>query len=195
MGHHPASGNIPSNVREFVLKHYKDAKILADKFGHDVTAAEVLAIAGKETQWGSLDPKDQTLAPYGNFFGIHGASKYQIDTYHTTGKSNKRGSTQGKSVPTPIFPLDKGFLLSGQEFIDRAFKKNLITPGLGADPKALFTVLNNSGLLAAGYPEYPTQMICTPDMICPGPHPRTGIRGPYTFVITCIRQLQQEGLL
>jgi len=147
--------SIPDNVRQFVLKHYAEAQKLADSLGNGVTAAEVLAVAGNESKWGSLDPKDRSLAQFGNFFGLHGPASGSTGTYKT--KEN--------STPTPIFPLENGFMLSGQEFVSRVFKKKLMTPGIGADPKAFFKALNSPSpvdktiLYAATNPHYAEMMI------------------------------------
>jgi hypothetical protein len=128
MQRHPHQPPIPDNVRQFVLKHYAEAQKIATQLGNDITAAEVLAVSGNESTWGSLDPKKPGLARFGNYFGLHGHGP--AGTYNTTGKP---------SVPTPIFPItaaDDGFKASGQEFVKLVKQKVLLTPGIGDDPKA-----------------------------------------------------------
>ena len=167
---HHKEKTIPDNVRQFVLKHYAEAQKLADSLGNGVTAAEVLAVAGNETFWGKLD----THAKFGNFFGLHGHGP--DGTYYTT----------GNHTPVAKFPVNNGFLLSGQEFVKRLQNRKLMTSGLGDNPKAFFDVLNKSGLYAAeSHGTYSDFMVRKDEKTW----------GPYTFVVECINRLRQEGLL
>jgi len=166
---------VPDNVRQFVLKHYAEAQKLADSLGNGVTAAEVLAIAGNESGWG--DPS-KFGGKYGNFFGLHGAGP--AGTYWTTGKPSR---------PVAKFPVSKdsdGFQASGQAFVKLLQDRKVLTPGIGNDPKAFFNTLNKSGLYAVeSHGTYAAMMIQD------DPHKR----GPYTFVVDCISQLEKEGHL
>jgi hypothetical protein len=159
---------VPDNVRQFALKHYKEAQTLAASLGNGVTAAEILAIAGNETGWG--DPKSH--AQYGNFFGMHG--KGPAGTHYAK-------KTQ---APVQIFSVSKdndGFLASGQAFVKLVQDRKLLTPGVGDNPKAFFDILNRTGLLAVG--EHPG----TYGAFMVG---ESSNRGPFTLVTKCINQLQ-----
>ena len=119
-----------------------------------MTPAEVLAVAGNETGFGG------GFAKYGNYFGLHGSGP--SGTYYTT----------QNHTPVAMFPVINGFLLSGQAFVNNV--SPFMTPGLGANPLAFFTVLNKHGY-ATGNSGYPAYMV------------RTGkSRGPYTQVIACM---------
>ena len=60
-------GKCLANVNSFVTQYKDKAQELADKLGNGVTAAEVLAVSGNETSYGTSD-----YAGFGNFFGLHG---------------------------------------------------------------------------------------------------------------------------
>jgi hypothetical protein len=122
-----------SNVSNFVNAHSADAQTLANSLGNGVTPTEVLAVAGNETGYGG------GFAKYGNFFGLHGSGP--AGTYHTTGTP---------SVPVAMFPVSNGFLLAGQAFVNNV--SPFMTPGLGNNPLAFFTVLNKHGY-ATGFSE------------------------------------------
>jgi len=156
----PDPGRCPPNVRSFVQAHLADAQRIAAALGNDVTPTEVLATAGNETQWGSLETG---LAKYGNFFGLHGSGP--AGTYYTTGNHK----------PTAKFPVDQGFPQSGA-----VFTRNLgrwMTPTLGQRPFDFFTVLNKHGY-ATGNPNYPAIMTNTV----------AGDRGAYTLARACVGQ-------
>lgn len=165
---------IPENVQQFVLKHYAEAQKIAAQLGNGVTAAEVLAVAGNESTWGSLKPEDG-LARFGNYFGLHGRGPK--GTYKTKGSP---------SVETPIFditPDDGGFHASGQEFVKLVKQKVVLTPGIGDDPGAFFEALHRDLKYAAPNAHYAEEMA------------RTKPRGKYEMVRQCIEQLKQEGRL
>jgi len=151
----PNNGKCLPNVNNFITAHLGDAQTLAGSLGNGVTPAEVLAVAGNETGYGG------GFAQYGNFFGLHGAGP--AGTYHTTGTP---------SVPVQMFPVSNGFLLSGQVFVNNV--SPFMTPGLGGNPFAFFSVLNKHGY-ATGNSGYPAYMVGT------GKN-----RGPYTQVIACM---------
>jgi len=151
----PSSGKCLPNVKSFVTAHLSDAQTLANGLGNGVTPAEVLAVAGNETGWGG------GFAQYGNFFGLHGSGP--AGSYQTTGKP---------SVSVAKFPVQGGFLQSGQAFVGNV--KAYMTPGLGGDPLKFFTVLNQHGY-ATGNSGYPAYMVATGKT-----------RGPYTLVSACM---------
>jgi hypothetical protein len=166
---------IPPNVLTFVLEHYKDAQTLATQLGNGVTAAEVLAISGNESSWGDRRPDSQSKARFGNYFGLHG--KGPAGTY----------PTKDNHTPTPKFYItaeDDGFKASGQVFVKLVKQKGGLTPGIGNDPKALFTALNKSHILANDHAEYADDMIKNDSK-----------RGPYELVIESIEYLKREGKL
>jgi hypothetical protein len=114
-----------------------------------------------------MNPLDQTLAPYGNFFGLHGTGYAgQIDTYTTQPRT-------GKGVLTPVFPLSSGFLLSGQGFA------KLAGPHLAkvnaADPRTFFETIHAHGW-GTGTPDYVNFMMRN----------KPGNRGPYFLVGACL---------
>ena len=181
---------VPGYVLQYVLQHYAEAQTLANRIGHGVTAAEVLAVSGNESKWGNLDPElikrnqqdpkkyPLSLARYGNFFGLHGDGP--TGTYYT----------QENHTPTPKFSLDNGFMLSGQVFVDINLQEKLATGNIGADPKAYFKALNSRSPVshkiyyAAANPHYAEDM--TRD---------DSGRGPYILVLDAIEQLKKEGRL
>ena len=92
------------NVKKFVSQHLADAQALASELPNGTTAQEILATAAAETTYGSTN----SLAPHGNYFGIHGTGYAgQTGDYKTTG-----------GQLTPEFPLENGFMLSGQVFVN-----------------------------------------------------------------------------
>jgi RHS repeat-associated protein len=147
-------GSCSANVSSFVTSNLPAAQTLAASLKNGVTPAEVLAVAGNETGFGG------GFAKYGNYFGLHGSGP--SGTYYTT----------QNHTPVAMFPVINGFLLSGQAFVNNV--SPFMTPGLGANPLAFFTVLNKHGY-ATGNSGYPAYMV------------RTGkSRGPYTQVIACM---------
>jgi hypothetical protein len=70
-----------------------------------------------------------------------------------------------------MFPVSNGFLLSDQVVVSNV--SPFMTPGLGANPLAFFTVLNQHGY-ATGNSGYPAYMVST-----------GGDRGPNTLVSAC----------
>ena len=76
------------------------------------------------------------------------------------------------SVPVAMFPVSNGFLLSGQVFVGHV--SPFMTPGIGSNPLAFFTALNNHGY-ATGNSGYPAYMVGT------GKN-----RGPFTQVSACM---------
>jgi len=165
----PDPGKCPPNVRDFYLAHWPDAQRLAAALGHDVTPTEVLATAGNETNYGDLDTG---FAKYGNYFGLHGAGP--AGTYHTTGTVMNPKTHKKEPVPIVMFPPDRGFAMSGDEFVRR--QSPVMTPDLGKHPVDFFTVLNNNGY-ATGNHAYPGFMTRP-----------TGKRGPYTLMRACTGQ-------
>lgn len=151
----PSNGKCLGNVNSFVNAHLGDATTLANSLGNGVTPTEVLAVAGNETGYGG------GFAQYGNYFGLHGSGP--AGTYHTTGTP---------SVPVAMFPVSNGFLLSGQVFVGHV--SPFMTPGIGSNPLAFFTALNNHGY-ATGNSGYPAYMVGT------GRN-----RGPFTQVSACM---------
>lgn len=143
------------NVNNFITAHLGDAQTLAGSLGNGVTPSEVLAVAGNETGYGG------GFAQYDNYFGLHGSGP--AGTYHTTGTP---------SVPVAMFPVGNGFLLSGQVFVGHV--SPFMTPGIGSNPLAFFTALNNHGY-ATGNSGYPAYMVGT-----------GAKRGPYTQVSACM---------
>ena len=140
----------------FVNAHLQDAQTLANGLGNGVTAAEVLAVAGNETTYGG------GFASFGNYFGLHGNGP--AGTYYTTGNQ------------TPVMkfsPVQNGFLLSGQVFVNNQTPN--MQPGMGTNPLAFFTILNKHGY-ATGNSGYPAFMVNT--------DPKH--RGPYTLVMACL---------
>jgi hypothetical protein len=73
------------NAGAFARTNWSDAQRLATALGHDVTPTEVLAVAGNESSYGSLE---RGLAKYGNFFGLHGSGP--AGTYYTKGTQYNR---------------------------------------------------------------------------------------------------------
>ncbi len=121
--------------------------------GNGVSGAEVLAVAGNETGygWGICEVR-QLLRP-----ARHGSER----TYRT--KDN--------GVPVQIFPVATRFIDSGRAFVNNV--QAFLQPGMGANPLAFFTILNQHGY-ATGNPGYPAYMVGT------GKN-----RGPYTQVTAC----------
>lgn len=70
-----------------------------------------------------------------------------------------------------MFPVQNGFMASGQTFVNLVGP--YMTPGIGTNPLAFFTVLNHHGY-ATGNSGYPSFMV--------GTNPR----GPYTLVSACM---------
>ena len=138
----PINGKCLGNVNSFVTAHLGDATTLANSLGNGVTPTrKSLAVAGNETGYGG------GFAQYGNYFGLHGSGP--AGTYHTTGTP---------SVPVAMFPVSNGFLLSGQVFVGHV--SPFMTPGIGSNPLAFFTALNNHGD-ATGNSGYPAHMVGT----------------------------------
>lgn len=71
-----------------------------------------------------------------------------------------------------MFPVQNGFLLSGQQFVSNVGP--YMQPGTGSNPRSFFTILNHHGY-ATGNPGYPAYMVAA------GKH-----RGPYTQVSACL---------
>jgi len=136
-----------------VNSHLEDAQTLAKSLGNGVTPTEVLAVAGNETGYGG------GFAKFGNFFGLHGSGP--AGTYYTT----------QNHTPVAMFPVQNGFLLSGQQFVNNVGP--YMQPGMGTNPLQFFTILNQHGY-ATGNPGYPAYMVAT------GKN-----RGPYTQVSAC----------
>jgi hypothetical protein len=157
----PNNGTCLSNVGSFVNQYQANAQTLANSLGNGVTAAEVLAVAGNESTYGT-----SPFAGFGNFFGLHGTNG-PAGTYWT-----HPVNPNVKPVPVMMFPVQGGFMASGQVFVGRVGP--YMTPGLGANPLAFFTVLNNHGY-ATGNSGYPAYMVGT------GKN-----RGPYTQVSACM---------
>jgi hypothetical protein len=84
-----------------------------------------------------MDPADHTLAPYGNFFGLHGTGFAGQTGEHTTQPEKWPG------VLTPVFPLSSGFSLSGQGFV------KTVAPALAkvnaSDPLTFFQTIHANG--------------------------------------------------
>lgn len=154
-----AANNGPclKNVGNLVNAHLPDAQTLANSLGNGVTPAEVLAVAGNETHYGDT----QTFARFGNFFGLHGSGP--AGTYYTT----------DNHTPIQKFPVQNGFLLSGQQFVNNVGP--YMQPGMGTNPLQFFTILNQHGY-ATGNSGYPAFMVNT--------SPKN--RGPYTLVSACM---------
>jgi RHS repeat-associated protein len=131
--------NCAANARSFVAAHLHDAQTLASSLGNGVTPAEVLSVSANETTYGS----NESFARFGNFFGLHGNGP--AGTYYT--KSNH--------TAVMMFPVDNGFLLSGQVFVQHVGP--FMQPGIGTNPLAFFTSLNHHGY-ATGDSTYPHQM-------------------------------------
>lgn len=134
------------------------AQTLASELPNGTTAQKVLATAGNETGYGT-----RGLAPYGNFFGLHGTGfAGQVGTYTTTG-----------GVLTPRFPLSNGFLLSGQVFV------KTVGPYLAnvnaSDPQTFFQTIHEHGY-GTGTPGYVDYMM----------KDNPGSRGPYLLVGACL---------
>lgn len=165
----PDPGKCLPNVRDFYLAHWPDAQRIAAALGHDVTPTEVLAVPGAETHYGDLT---KGFAKYGNYFGLHGFGP--VGTHYTTGTVKDPRTGKPTHVPTPIFPLDRGFAMSGDVFLRK--QAPVMTPGLGKHPVDFFTVLNHNGY-ATGNPNYPGYMTNT-----------TRDRGPYTLMRACTGQ-------
>jgi len=144
-----------SNVGSFVNQYQANAQALANSLGNGVTTAEVLGVAGNESTYGT-----SPFAAFGNFFGLHGNGP--AGTYYTT----------QNHTPVMKFPVQNGFMASGQVFVSRATP--YMTPGIGANPFAFFNALNKSGLYANGNFGYANFMV--------GTNPR----GPYTLVSACM---------
>jgi RHS repeat-associated protein len=136
----PKYGKCLANVSEFVNVYLQDAQTLANRLGNGVSAAEVLAVAGNETNYGKGHAK------FGNFFGLHGSGP--AGTYYTT----------ENQTPVAKFPVKNGFLLSGQRFVDNV--RPYMQSGMGTDPLKFFTILNNHGY-ATGNSGYPAFMVST----------------------------------
>ena len=128
----PKIGRCLENVKAFVDKYQKNAQALADMLGNGVTAAEVLALSGNETSYGT-----SAFVKFGNFFGLHGHGP--AGTYYTT----------GNKTPVMKFPVENGFLASGQVYVNNV--KQYVTPGIGDDPLKFFTLMNLHGY-ATGNP-------------------------------------------
>jgi len=113
---------------------------VANRMGQDVTASEVLAVAGNETHYG------EGFANFGNYFGLHGVGP--AGTYRTTGKNHQE---------VQMFPVRYGFLMSGLEFAQN------LTPylpaGVGSDPAQFFQIVHEHGYATpnANYAQYMTQ--------------------------------------
>lgn len=146
------------NVGNFVSSHLKDAQTIANSLGNGVTAAEVLAVAGNETHYG------QGFASFGNFFGVHGTGP--AGTYYTS----------QNYTPVAKFPLENGFLMSGQAFI--GLVGPYMQPNMGTNPLQFFTIANQHGYATgnSGYPAY---------MVSAGKN-----NGPYTLVLACMSGAQ-----
>ena len=69
-------------------------------------------------------------------------------------------------------------------FVQRV--RRFMTPNLGNDPEAFFNALNKSGLYAQGKKGTYAAFMVRND---------AHNRGPYTYVVRCVSELQQEGLL
>ena len=148
-------GKCLGNVGSFVNRYQANAQTLASSLGNGVTAAEVLAVAGNESTYGT-----SSFAAFGNFFGLHG-----------NGPAGTHYSTQNHT-PVMMFPVQNGFMASGQVFVSRATP--YLTPGIGASPLAFFNALNKSGLYANGNAGYASFMVGTKP------------RGPYALVSACM---------
>ena len=149
-------GKCLANVNSFVTQYKQNAQTLATMLGNDVTVAEVLAVAGNESTYGTSD-----FADFGNFFGLHG--KGPAGTYYT-----KKNHT-----PVMKFAVQNGLMISGQVFVTTV--KPFLKVGMGDDPLAFFTILNNHGY-ATGNSGYPAMMI----------NADPNNRGPYILVKACL---------
>lgn len=137
----PNNGKCLSNVGSFVNQYQANAQTLANSLGNGVTAAEVLAVAGNESTYGT-----SSFAAFGNFFGLHGNGP--AGTYYTT----------QNHTAVMMFNPQGGFMASGQVFVSRVGP--FMTPGLGANPFSFFSVLNQHGY-ATGNSAYPGMMTST----------------------------------
>jgi len=150
----PNNGKCLANVGSFVSTYQQNAQTLANSLGNGVTAGEVLAVAGNETSYGG------GFASFGNFFGLHGDGP--AGTYYTT----------KNQTPVMMFPVQNGFTLSGQVFVNNVGP--YMQPRMGTNPLAFFTILNQHGY-ATGNSGYPAFMVSTGNN-----------RGPYTLVGACM---------
>jgi len=122
-----------ANVRKFVNSNLAAAKTLASELP-GVTPQEILAVAGGETTFGSA----QSLAPHGNYFGLHGTGfAGQTGSYTTQPKDGSQG------VLTPVFPLSNGFLLSGQVFVNT--EAQYLNGTDLSDPATFFNIISQHG--------------------------------------------------
>jgi hypothetical protein len=138
----PNSRKCLGNVGSFVNQYRANAQTLANSLGNGVTAAEVLAVAGNESTYGT-----SSFAAFGNFFGLHGNGR--AGTYYTT---------QNHTAVTMFPPIQGGFMASGQVFVSRV--RSLYDAGTRSKSLAFFPVLNQHGY-ATGNSAYPKTMTST----------------------------------
>lgn len=137
-----------ANVAAFVNANLAAAEALAAELPNGVTAQEILAVAGAETTYGSPD----SLAPYGNYFGLHGTGfAGQTGTYLT--KGDKHGRNR---VLTPTFPSSSGFTLSGQVFVNR--ETQFLAKVNASDPTTFFETIHAHGY-GTNNPQYMSKVM------------------------------------
>jgi hypothetical protein len=162
---------IPTNVRDYVQKYYAKAQMLATKLGNGVTAAEVLALSGSETTWGSFTYKDDPHPALskeiglkrGNYFGIHGSGTQGYDP-----------AAKDKTVHVAKYSPKNGFLESGESMIKQL--RPHLKDKIGENPVAFFNAAHDAGWGTPNqhYAAYMTDR---------------ANRGPYQAVIDCIEEL------
>ena len=129
------NGRCLTNVKDFMDAHLADARQLA-AMAPGLSPQAILAVSGNES--GFDDPARQTLARYGNYFGLHNASSGPFP-----GQIATHVSALPPHSPTPIFPLSTGFMDSGRAFLNREAPD--LTKTILSDPASLFATLHNNG--------------------------------------------------
>jgi len=131
----PQDDKVPCypNVKKFVNSNLAAAQTLASELP-GTTVQEILAVSGGETTFGSA----QSLAPHGNYFGLHGTGyPGQTGSYTTQPADGSKG------VLTPVFPLSNGFLLSGQVFVNH--EAQYLDGADLSDPRKFFEIIHAHG--------------------------------------------------